>query len=133
MPVVLVIDDEELVRLMLRQLLERHGLDVIEAQDGEEGLRLFRSRPVDLVICDLIMPRADGIGTIMNIRRVAPKAKIIAISVGGRSHALELLKVAEQMGADHVLGKPFTRDQLLTVVTQCLPGYSPGNAAPGSR
>jgi hypothetical protein len=49
--------------------------------------------------------------------------KIIAISGGGRSHAMELLKVAEQMGADHVLGKPFTRDQLLSVVAACLPAH----------
>jgi CheY-like chemotaxis protein len=69
------------------------------------------------------MPRADGIGTIMHIRRSMPAMKIIAISGGGRSHAMELLKVAEQMGADHVLGKPFTRDQLLAVVSSCLPNY----------
>lgn len=98
-------------------------MTVIEAEDGEEGLRMLRANAVDLVICDLIMPRADGIGTILNIRRSMPAMKIIAISGGGRSHAMELLKVAEQMGADHVLGKPFTRDQLLTVVSACLPGH----------
>ncbi|MGQ9368389.1 response regulator [Azospirillum sp. ST 5-10] len=118
----LVIDDEEMVRLVLRQFLEKCGITVIEAQDGEEGLRLFRANHVDVVICDLIMPRADGIATIMDIRRIAPAVKIIAISGGGRSHALELLKVAGQMGADHVLGKPFSRSQILDVVAQCLPG-----------
>jgi CheY-like chemotaxis protein len=123
MPTVLVIDDEDMVRLVLRQFLERQSMAVIEAEDGEEGLRLLRANAVDLVICDLIMPRADGIGTIMHIRRSMPAMKIIAISGGGRSHAMELLKVAEQMGADHVLGKPFTRDQLLAVVSRCLPGH----------
>lgn len=121
MPTVLVIDDEDMVRLVLRQFLERQGMEVVEAQDGDEGLRLFRAHRIDLVICDLIMPRADGIGTIMHIRRIAPKMKIIAISGGGRSHAMELLKVAEEMGADHALGKPFTRDQLTTAVAACLP------------
>lgn len=129
MPLALVIDDEEMVRKALRQLLERHGLDVIEAQDGEEGLRLFRSRPADVVICDLIMPRVDGISTIASIRRFAPDAKIIAISGGGRSHAMELLDVAAQMGADHVLNKPFTKDQLLTLIAQCLPDHTAGKSA----
>lgn len=133
MPLVLVVDDEEMVRSALRQLLERYGFDVVEAQDGEEGLNLFRASNPDLVICDLIMPRTDGITTIMNIRRLAPAAKIIAISGGGRSHALELLDVAGQMGADHVLGKPFTRDQLLAAITQCLPGYTINGAPPGPR
>lgn len=123
MPTVLVIDDEDMVRLVLRQFLERQGLEVIEAQDGDEGLRALRANAVDLVICDLIMPRADGIGTIMHIRRSMPAMKIIAISGGGRSHAMELLKVAEQMGADHTLGKPFTRDQLRALVGVCLPDH----------
>lgn len=124
MPTALVIDDEDMVRLVVRQFLERQSMTVIEAQDGEEGLRQLRANAVDLVICDLIMPRADGIGTIMQIRRSMPGMKIVAISGGGRSHAMELLKVAEQMGADHVLGKPFTRDQLLAVVARCLPNHS---------
>lgn len=133
MPVVLVIDDEEMVRSALRQLLERHGFDVVEAPDGDEGLRLFRASNADLVICDLIMPRSDGITTIMNIRRIASKVKIIAISGGGRSHALELLDVAGQMGANIVLGKPFTRDQLLSAIAQCLPGYTVGRTPAGAR
>lgn len=123
MPTVLVIDDEDMVRLVLRQFLERQSMTVIEAEDGEEGLRQLRANAVDLVICDLIMPRADGIGTIMHIRRSMPAMKIIAISGGGRSHAMELLKVAGQMGADHVLGKPFTWDQLLAMVASCLPSH----------
>ncbi|PWC37403.1 response regulator [Azospirillum sp. TSO35-2] len=131
MPTVLVIDDEDMVRLVLRQFLERLGMEVVEAQDGEEGLRLFRAHRIDLVICDLIMPRADGIGTIMHIRQIAPKMKIIAISGGGRSHAMELLKVAEEMGADHALAKPFTRDQMTAAVAACLPNRP--NTAPGPR
>lgn len=120
MPSALIIDDENMVRLALRQMLERQGFDVREAQDGEEGLRLFTSGPAELVVCDLIMPRSDGISTIMNIRKISSRVKIIAISGGGRSHAMELLNVAEQMGADSILEKPFTRIQLLDAVAQCL-------------
>ncbi|WP_084536662.1 response regulator [Azospirillum halopraeferens] len=120
MAVVLVVDDEELVRTVLRQFLEKCKFSVLEARDGEEALALIKSQRVDIVICDLIMPRLDGIATIMSIRRVAPAMKIIAISGGGRSQALELLKVAGHMGADHVLGKPFTKDQILGLVARCL-------------
>jgi len=120
MATVLIIDDEAMVRSLLRQVLRREGLDVIEARDGVEGLEMFRSRPSDVVICDLIMPRADGIETIAGIRRLAPTVKIIAISGGGRKHAVEILKVASDMGADHVLGKPFNIDQLLNLVKLCL-------------
>ncbi len=118
MTTVLVIDDEDMVRATLRQLLERRGFEVVEAQDGEEGQRLFRSRRADVVICDIIMPRSEGIGTIMGIRRMAPDVPIIAMSGGGRAHALELLQVAEQFGADHVLEKPFRMAQLLDLVQQ---------------
>lgn len=120
MTTVLVIDDEEAVRSLLRQLLQRRGFAVIEARDGEEGLRCFHSQPVDLVICDLIMPRLNGVETILGLRRASPDVKIIAMSGGGRSHAIELLKVAGDMGADHVLGKPFSIDQFMTIVAQCL-------------
>ncbi|NYZ12135.1 response regulator [Azospirillum sp. RWY-5-1] len=131
MPSALIIDDESMVRLALRQMLERQGFDILEASDGEEGLRLFATRPVELVVCDLIMPRSDGISTIMNIRRISSRVKIIAISGGGRSHALELLNVAEQMGADHILEKPFTRIQLLDAISHCLPRVSTGASQAG--
>lgn len=131
MPSALIIDDESMVRLALHQMLERQGFDILEAPDGEEGLRVFAARPTELVVCDLIMPRSDGISTIMNIRKISPRVKIIAISGGGRSHALELLTVAEHMGADHILEKPFTRVQLLDAVAQCLVRGSTGACLAG--
>lgn len=130
MPIVLIVDDEEMIRLVLRQFFAPFDLEILEAADGEEALGIIRTRRVDLVICDLIMPRLDGIATIMGIRRIAPGVRIIAMSGGGRIHALELLKVAGQMGADHVMAKPFTRNQILDVVGQCLAGTVAPATAP---
>ncbi|WP_042688547.1 response regulator [Azospirillum sp. B506] len=119
MPTVLVVDDEPMVRMTLRRLLEKSGVEVTEAQDGAEAMRIFRASRPDLVICDLVMPFADGLQTILRMRRLDPAVKIIAISGGGRSKAMELLAVARQMGADHALAKPIERSQIALIVDFC--------------
>ncbi len=58
---VLVIDDQPFVRDVLRKMLESAGHQVVEAADGVEGVGLFRQRPCDLVLCDLFMPRENGL------------------------------------------------------------------------
>jgi CheY-like chemotaxis protein len=58
---ILVVDDQPLVRVVLRRLLEFAGHDVLEAVDGVEGANLFRRQPCDLVLCDLYMPRESGL------------------------------------------------------------------------
>ncbi|PWC84431.1 regulator [Azospirillum sp. TSH100] len=119
MQTVLVVDDDPVLRLTLRRLLESAGVGVAEAQNGEEAMRLFRANRPDLVICDLVMPFADGLQTIMRMRRLEPAVKIVAISGGGRSKAMELLAVARQMGADHALAKPIERSQIALIVDFC--------------
>jgi len=122
---ILVIDDEEMIRSLLTKVIEREGMEVVVASDGQDGLAKFRTQPFDLVICDLIMPRTDGIETIAGIRKMAPEVKIIAMSGGGRRHAMEILKLAHDMGADHALGKPFGIDALVALIRRCLPGAAP--------
>ncbi|CAO3399968.1 Response regulator receiver protein [Azospirillum palustre] len=103
-------------------------MEVVEAEDGQEAMRLFRANRPDLVICDLVMPFADGLQTIMRMRRLAPAVKIIAISNGGRSKAMDLLAVARQMGADHALAKPIERSHIDLIVDFC--GRGSGGPAP---
>lgn len=114
---VLIVDDQDLVRQTLRAALERHGLKVRVAGDGEEALRLFRETPADVVVTDLVMPNMEGIETIFELRRSAPDAKIIAMSGTG---ALDFLEMARKLGADHVLRKPFNIGRLLALVRDCL-------------
>jgi len=77
---ILVVDDDKAVRLLLRAVLERRGHAVVEAADGDEGLRCYRAAPTDLVITDIQMPVMDGLQMIKALRGAFPTAKIIAIS-----------------------------------------------------
>lgn len=117
---VLIIDDEEFVRITVSQMLERDGHTVLEAADGEMGLEVLRETRVDLVITDILMPNKEGIETILDLREIYPDIKIIAISGGGRIKATTYLDMAKRLGADAVLKKPFEMKELLDAVTACL-------------
>ena len=123
----LVIDDDELVRETIVAILKSVNLDVIAASDGEEGLQLFESDPTDLVITDILMPNKEGIETITELRARDSDVKILAISGGGQVAGQEHLKLAEKMGADRTLPKPFTPQQVITIVSELLQGL---DAAP---
>ncbi len=118
---ILVIDDDVQVRKMLRLTLAADGFDVIEAQDGKVAMRLFRQDPADLVITDLIMPEKEGIETIIELKRDFPDIKIIAISGGGRIDPKDYLYLAEKLGAQVTLEKPFTRKEVLEAVHELIP------------
>lgn len=113
---ILIIDDEQPIRMMLRMMLESEGHTVTEAADGTEGIKLFRQDPQDLVITDLIMPEKEGIETIMELRKDYPEVKVIAISGGGRNNPEWYLKTAKLLGAKEVLVKPIRKEALLTVI-----------------
>jgi CheY-like chemotaxis protein len=113
---ILVIDDEELVRLTIRSSLEPRGHEVIEAENGLVGLRRFAEFEPDLVICDIIMPEKEGIETIAELRRNNPNLLILAISGGGRMKKLSYLEIAGQLGANDILPKPFGSHDILRKV-----------------
>ena len=118
---ILVIDDDVQVRKMLRLTLAAEGFDVVEAQDGKVAMRLFRQDQADLVITDLIMPEKEGIETIIELKRDFPDIKIIAISGGGRIDPKDYLYLAEKLGAQVTLEKPFTRKEVLEAVYELIP------------
>ncbi len=118
---ILVIDDEDQIRIMLRRSLERHGYQVIDAPNGKVGMELCHEEPFDLVITDIVMPEKDGIETIGEIRRYFPETKIIAISGGGqRLKANDVLHTAGILGAQCTLYKPFQFEELLNAVRDVL-------------
>ena len=127
---ILIIDDEEPIRSMLRLILERAGYHVIEAPDGIEGIRLYRRQPTDLIITDLIMPNKDGIGMIIDLKKESPHVKIIAMSGGGLNKPDGYLKGAKQLGASYTLSKPIDREELLRVVKDTLKTAPDTPAAP---
>ncbi len=117
---ILVIDDDEQVRDMLYESLTREGYDVLRASNGEEGLSLYREEPFDLIITDLIMPKKEGIETIIELRQDFPDVKIIAISGGGHIGIKDYLHMAKIFGVQHTFAKPVAREQLLDAIRELI-------------
>jgi CheY-like chemotaxis protein len=111
---ILIIDDDPLVRYTLAKILTSHGYDVVTAVDGERGLACLQSENPSIVITDMIMPEREGVETIIQIKRERPDIGIIAISGGGRYGNYDLLPMAQSLGADEILAKPFEADELLS-------------------
>mgnify|MGYP001337934185 CR=1 FL=1 len=117
---ILLIEDDKLLREVLATALTQHGYAVAQAEDGEQGVKLFRAGPTDLVITDIVMPNKDGVATIADLRRDYPKLGIIAIS-GNVPHGRGLyLKIAGGLGATRTLAKPFAHATLLTAINEVL-------------
>ena len=115
---ILVIDDDEIIRSLLREFLERDGHEVMEAENGRIGITLFHENGADLVITDLIMPEKEGIETIRELRRDFSDVKIIAISGGGTIGPETYLQMAKSMGADRVFDKPFNMQKMSEAIRE---------------
>lgn len=117
---IVLIDDDEDVRRTLVRMLEIAGHEIHEAADGNSGIELCLRVDPQLVITDILMPEKEGIETIMTLKRDHPALRIIAISGGGRSGAMDFLDMARSLGADEALQKPFRRAELLDIVNRLL-------------
>ena len=115
---VLIIEDDEFVKNMLRQTFKQAGYEVATASNGRIGIQLYQSEPFDIVITDLIMPDMEGIETITHLRKYNPGVKVIAISGGGRNRPDDYLHLASKLGAARTFTKPVDRDELLDAVRQ---------------
>jgi CheY-like chemotaxis protein len=104
---------------LLRRSLEAAGHEVADARHGDEGLRLYRDRPADVVVCDLFMPEKDGLETIRELR-VSGDVKIIAISGDGHPSSSAMLRVALGLGAAKALSKPVDGETLLAAMREVL-------------
>ncbi|MGI8679742.1 MAG: ANTAR domain-containing response regulator [Jatrophihabitans sp.] len=110
---VLIAEDEALIRLDLREMLEEEGLDVVgEAADGEQAVALAKELQPDLVICDVKMPKMDGIAAAAQITeaRIAPVVMLTAFS------QRDLIERARDAGAMAYLVKPFQKRDLLPAI-----------------
>ncbi len=108
---VLVVEDSQDVREVIQLLLERFGARVLLAQDGQEALDVVATESVDLVLCDLRMPRLDGYGFISRFRQDARTARVPAIAVSAYSGLADQRRTREA-GFDGYLSKPFDLAQL---------------------
>ncbi|MFZ9683348.1 MAG: response regulator [Cephaloticoccus sp.] len=116
---ILVIDDEENVRLLVAAILEQQGHQVQQADNGKTGMAAFRRTPPDLVITDLVMPEQEGVETILELRREKPGLPVIAMS-GGLARSETYLDICRRLGVRATLSKPFGVKELLDVVGPAL-------------
>lgn len=116
MATILVIDDEESIRSLLKEVLQRVNHRVLEARDGREGLILYQQNKVDLVLMDILMPGTDGLETTLQLTREYLDAKVIAMT--GAQGDRNFLDVAKLFGARRVFEKPFDLDKLLHAIDE---------------
>ncbi len=120
MATILLVDDDDQVRDMLRKVFEREGYSVVEAANGVEATSFYDPDTIDLVVTDIVMPEKEGLETIREIRQVNPEAKIIAISGGGRIKPKDYLDWANRIGVDYTFTKPLGRKEILEAVSELL-------------
>jgi CheY-like chemotaxis protein len=110
---VLVIDDDEEMRILLRRMLESEGCQVTERDRGTHVLEALRSSPIDLVILDKEMPGLSGLDLLPLLRREFPAVPVVFVTAfGGRQVAASALR----LGATSYLEKPFRLGQLRDVI-----------------
>jgi DNA-binding NtrC family response regulator len=117
---IMIVDDDPGIRRALHILLSRAGYRVTQARDGAEALRIWRDSGGDLVITDLHMPEKNGIEMMVELLSHTPGARIIAMSGGGQTRRLDLLGNATMLGAVLTIEKPFTLNEMMTMVRRAL-------------
>ncbi len=117
---VLVVDDDKFVVQVIAGALRNAGHEVECAYDGEAGEEAFDATPFDAVICDMLMPRQEGLETIRHMRQTRPHTAIVAISGGLGATDIDILSVARQLGAHATLKKPFHIPELVSAVDTAL-------------
>ena len=124
MATILVIDDQEPIRGLLRRALEEANYEVLEASNGRLGLELYRERLAELVITDIFIPEMNGLEMMLELNRNFPEVKVIVMSGGLESEGA--LNVAKQLGARQTFQKPLDIETLLYAVRYELAGGPPG-------
>jgi CheY-like chemotaxis protein len=120
---ILVVDDDVLIRLTLKTVLESVGHAVVLAECGHQGAEAIEAYAFDLAIVDIFMPGMNGLETIKVFRESAPALPVIAISGyvfrDASEPAPDFLRMAVDLGAAACLRKPFTGTQLLDAIAAC--------------
>jgi two-component system, chemotaxis family, chemotaxis protein CheY len=116
---VLIVDDSALTRRSLRQILETAGCEVVEAENGLDGLeRYFIDKP-DVVLLDLVMRGMYGLEVLQKIRELDPSARIVVVSADIQTSSQDL---AGEAGAAAFINKPFDKTEILSALDTALAG-----------
>lgn len=119
---ILLVEDEELLRAGVQEVLEIQGYQVITAPDGQQALACLATEDIDLIITDLVMPKMDGIDFVKQLREIRPELPVIVVSGSTRNimqrYGIDSIQVP---GANASLPKPFKSVDLIEQVRQLLP------------
>ena len=117
---ILIIDDEEVKRLLRRDVLKPMGHQITEAKDGHEGLQQYRERPAELVITDIVMPNKDGFEVIRELKEEYPEVRIVVETASDEDGEKGWLELASIFGVHATLQAPFGRDDIIRAVNKAL-------------
>ena len=115
---ILLVEDAVDLRNALMHALRSEGHVVAAANDGEQGMALQPAFGAEVLITDIFMPNKDGIETIQEFKQASPSARIIVMSASNKLNSATYLTIAQELGVDEVLQKPFSIQELLEVVAR---------------
>ncbi len=114
---ILVVDDEDDLRLLLGDALKAHGYEITCAADGEEAVALLGKQDFDLTLLDIQMPLMNGLQVLKYIRMHSPRTRAIMLTgYADLSNAME----AKEFGASDFIGKPYVLEDILTTIGRIL-------------
>ncbi len=115
---ILLVEDNTMMRTVLRAAIERAGHQAVIAEDGQRGLDVATAEDFDLVVTDVEMPRMDGVEFVRRLKQAKPATKVLVIS--GRIEGPALQVTVRSLGAEGALDKPFTADKLVARIAEIL-------------
>lgn len=113
---VLIIDNDPLLCDTLKFAAEAAGHNVVLAPNGREGIEVFETFQPDVVVTDILMPEKEGMETIVELRRLNPEVPIIAMSGAAPTGNISFLKIAQKLGANRTLSKPFAMPDFVAAI-----------------
>ena len=113
---ILIVDDNEKFLEILREYLVSNDFDVRCCVNGEDAKKIFTEFNPFIVITDIVMPHVDGIELLITLRKINPEIRIIAMSGGNKGFAKTYLGMADKLGANIILNKPFLLSDLLSEI-----------------
>lgn len=120
LPHILVIDDDELIRSLVKEVLSRNNYQIDEAENGKVGLQKCKSQEYDLIITDIVMPEMEGISLIQKLNEFHQGIPVIAMTGNAHGRMEEFLELSQQLGANAVLAKPLQIDEIISTVDSLL-------------
>jgi CheY-like chemotaxis protein len=118
---VLICDNEEVLRALVRAALDGSAYEIVEARDGDESLELARRLEPDLIVLDMMMPGRNGVEVLEELRREPGLRETPVVMLTARAQAADR-EAASRAGTDHFLAKPFSPRELASVIEDLLDG-----------